>query len=224
MRTRNGFKIAPSDSGNAHHATATRAGWRRAFTGIMNHRPHIFWLFGLSGAGKSTLSEALRSEIVETTQTRPLMLDGDRLRNGLCRGLGFTDADRAENLRRAAEVARLGVESGQVVIAAFITPREEHRRMIEEIVGAEAISLVHIDASLDVCRERDVKGLYARALAGGVPRMTGVSSGFDAPARCALRLDTGAEEPALSSARLMNFARQKLGLQDEGWVYQAEAV
>ena len=169
----------------------------------MNYRPHIFWLFGLSGAGKSTLSEALRSELYVTLEARPLMLDGDRLRNGLCQGLGFTDADRGENLRRAAEVARLAVESGQVVVAAFITPREEHRRMIEKIIGPEWLSLVHVDAALEVCQERDVKGLYARAAAGEVRRMTGVSAsaGFDLPSRCALRLQTGAESPEMSAAR-----------------------
>lgn len=188
------------------------------------YRPHIFWLFGFSGAGKSTLAEALRADLLATCDVRPLMLDGDRLRDGLCRGLGFGDEDRAENLRRAAEVARLGVESGQAVIASFITPREAHRLMIAEIVGAEMISLIHVDATLEVCRARDVKGLYARSLAGGVPQMTGVSAGFDSPARYALKLDTSAEAPALSAARLTGFAREKLGLRVPRWEFQAEAV
>jgi adenylylsulfate kinase len=117
-------------------------------------------------------------------------------------------------------VARLAVESGQVVLASFITPREENRRMIEEIVGEEWLSLVHVDADLEVCQERDVKGLYARAAAGEVRRMTGLSSGFDAPARSALRLQTGTEALEVSVARLARFAREKIELHHGSWAYQ----
>ena len=176
----------------------------------MNCQPHVFWLFGLSGAGKSTLAAALRRDLSNTLDATPLMLDGDRLRNGLSRGLGFSEADRAENLRRAAEVARLGVESDQVVIAAFITPREENRRMIEQVVGADLVSLIHVDASLDICQRRDAKGLYARAVAGTLPQMTGVSASFDVPSRFALRLETGVESPEISAEKLWKFARKRL--------------
>lgn len=188
------------------------------------YQPHVFWLFGLSGAGKSTLSGLLQVELERTSGIRALMLDGDRLRNGICRGLGFSEVDRAENLRRAAEAARLGIESRLVVIAAFITPREENRRMIEQIVGAEYLSLIHVDAALEVCRERDVKGLYAKAAAGQVPQMTGVSSGFDIPVRCALRLETGAESPLASAARLLQFALARTGRGDERADVQPVAV
>jgi adenylyl-sulfate kinase len=192
--------------------------------GAAGYRPHVFWLFGLSGAGKSTLSLLVQAELEAILGIRGLMLDGDRLRNGICRGLGFSEADRAENLRRAAEAARLGLESHLVVIAAFITPREENRRMIEQIVGLENLSLIHIDAALEVCRERDVKGLYAKAAAGQVPQMTGVSSGFDAPSRCALRLDTAAEHPAASAERLVRFARERIGRPEAGDGGAAQAV
>jgi len=188
------------------------------------NRPHVFWLFGLSGAGKSTLAESLRGELSGTLNAMPLMLDGDRLRGGLCLDLGFSDADRAENLRRAAEVARLGVESGHVVIAAFITSREENRLMIEKIIGKEWISLIHVDASLDVCRERDVKGLYARALTGEVQWMTGLTAAFDPPSRCALQLETGTEEPKVSATKLLGFARQMIEVRNERWDLQAAAV
>ena len=143
----------------------------------------VIALLGHNGAGKSTLAESLRGELSGTLNAMPLMLDGDRLRGGLCLDLGFSDADRAENLRRAAEVARLGVESGHVVIAAFITSREENRLMIEKIIGKEWISLIHVDASLDVCRERDVKGLYARALTGEVQWMRRMIQKYEAAAR-----------------------------------------
>lgn len=174
---------------------------------------HVFWLFGLSGAGKTTLAEALARELPSMPgSSRPLLLDGDRLRAGLCAGLGFSDDDRTENLRRAAQVARLAVESGLPVIAAFITPREEQRQLVRQIVGAESISLVHVDAALAVCWRRDVKGLYARAAAGRGPEMTGTSasSAFEAPRAVDLRLRTDCEPRTQSVARLAEFARARL--------------
>ena len=163
---------------------------------------HVYWIFGLSGAGKSTLAEALRRDFENHAGRAVLMLDGDRLRGGLCRGLGFSDLDRAENLRRAAEVARLGVESGLVVIAAFITPLEANRKAVVATVGAGQISLIHVDASLRACRERDVKGLYAGGAVGGAAQMTGLGSAFEAPAEFFCRISTDGETPEASSARL----------------------
>lgn len=139
-----------------------------------------------------------------------LELDGDQLRLGLCSGLGFSDADRAENLRRAAEVARLATDSGLVVVASFITPREVNRATIEQIVGAERVRFVHLTAPLDVCRARDVKGLYAREASGAVPQFTGVSSKFEPPLRCHLKLDTALESSEVSATRLLAFARAEL--------------
>jgi adenylylsulfate kinase len=138
------------------------------------------------------------------------LLDGDRLRCGLNAGLGFSDADRNENLRRAAEVARLGVENGLLVVASFITPREEQRRCVRAIIGADAISLVWISTPLAVCRQRDVKGLYAAAATGAVKQMTGVSAGFEAPRGADLELDAGAEPRETSIARLEAFVRRRL--------------
>jgi adenylyl-sulfate kinase len=179
----------------------------------MSNQGHVFWLFGLSGAGKSTLADALRHDLFAGFGERALRLDGDSLRLGLCQGLGFSDDDRTENLRRAAEVAHLGLESGFSVVASFITPQEGQRRMVESIVGVERISLVYVDAPLAVCQQRDVKGLYAKAATGGVSLMTGVSAFFERPFRTpALQLDTAMEPAGRSAARLKQFARQKLGL------------
>lgn len=172
----------------------------------MPSRPHVFWLFGLSGAGKTTLATALHRALPGA-----LLLDGDRLRAGLCRGLGFSDADRTENLRRAAEVARLGVESGLVVIAAFITPLQEQREMVRTLIGAERLSLIFVDAPLAVCRERDVKGLYAGAQRGAVQGMTGVASVFEPGETVDLRLATDGDVVALSAEKLVRFARERLG-------------
>ena len=171
---------------------------------------HVFWLFGLSGAGKSTLAEALRRDLLLHDGRGVLMLDGDRLRSGLNQGLGFSDADRDENLRRAAEVARLGVENGLTVIAAFITPRDDQRRRLEKIVGKDRISLIYIDSPLAVCRQRDVKGLYARAALGEIKKMTGVGSRFEPPSEVALTVETDSETPHESAARLAAFARLQL--------------
>ena len=181
-----------------------------SFPPSVNAIGHVFWLFGLSGAGKSTLAEALRRDLLFRNARGVLMLDGDRLRSGLNQGLGFSDEDRDENLRRAAEVARLGVENGLTVIAAFITPREEQRRRVEEIVGADRISMVYIDSPLAVCRQRDVKGLYARADVGEIKKMTGLGSRFELPINAALVLQTNQEAPPESAARLAAFAQLQL--------------
>jgi adenylylsulfate kinase-like enzyme len=139
-----------------------------------------------------------------------LELDGDRLRQGLCAGLSFSDADRAENLRRAAEVARVATESGLVVVASFITPRRANRAAVVRIVGAERIRLVHVAASLDTCRARDVKGLYALEASGKMPPGGGISSTFETPEECQLELDTAHAPPEASAKRLLAFARAEL--------------
>jgi adenylylsulfate kinase-like enzyme len=119
-----------------------------------------------------------------------LTLDGDVLRSGLCRGLGLSEPDRMENLRRAAVVARLGTDFGICVIAPFNTPLESHRQLIKEIIGGDQASMIFADAPPEVCRQRDVKGPYARAEAGQIPQMAGVSSAFGIPAKIDLRLLT----------------------------------
>jgi len=169
---------------------------------------HVFWLFGLSGAGKSTLADGL-AEALRAGGAPVLALDGDALRAGLCQGLGFSDSDRAENLRRAAEAARLGAASGLAVVASFITPQQTHRALVEKIIGRDHLSLIYLDAPLEVCRQRDVKGLYARAQAGQVPQMTGVSSSFEPPAGADLVIPTDREGIAASAARLLNFVRTR---------------
>ena len=150
---------------------------------------HVFWICGLSGAGKSTLAAALVAAL--RTAGRPVLeLDGDALRHGLCSGLGFSDADRAENLRRAAEVARLGLDSGLCVVASFITPRESHRQLARQLIGAGKFSLVWADA----------------------PQMTGIGSSFEAPAGADLVLSTAANSPEESARTLIQFALTRLSV------------
>lgn len=172
---------------------------------------HVFWIFGLSGAGKSTVAEALVSHL-RGRGVPTLALDGDTVRGGLCAGLGFSEADREENLRRSAHVARLAVESRLCVVAAFITPLEANRQMIRQILGPEAVSFVFADSPLEVCRGRDVKGLYAKAQAGLVPRMTGVAAAFERPQATSLVLNTAAVPPESSVRSLIAFVEQVLAL------------
>lgn len=170
---------------------------------------HVFWLFGLSGAGKSTLAGRLIAQLRAEGRS-VLALDGDILRAGLCRGLGFSDTDRSENLRRAAEVARLGADSGLCVVASFITPLNTQRTLVREIVGGDRLSLVFANAPLAVCLQRDAKGLYARAQAGKLPQMTGVGSAFEEPGVTDLVLPTSGVSPETSAQTLREFALARL--------------
>ncbi len=146
----------------------------------LKQRGHVFWFYGLSGSGKSTLANALERKLAEQGFVTKI-LDGDNIRSGLNADLGFSDEDRQENIRRIAEVARLFLDSGIVVITSFITPKRELREKAREIVGAEDCTPVYIEASFETCAERDVKGLYAKAASGGVQNFTGKDSSFEAP-------------------------------------------
>jgi adenylylsulfate kinase len=169
----------------------------------LRQRGRVIWLYGLSGSGKSTLAIALERKLHAEGFTTHL-LDGDNVRTGLNSGLGFGDADRAENIRRVAEVAKLFVQAGVVVLAAFITPLREHRRLAREIIGPEDFVEVYTAASFETCARRDPKGLYAREQAGEIPQFTGRGSPFEPPATDdgALILDTETEGEEASLARL----------------------
>ena len=139
----------------------------------------VLWLFGLPSSGKTTLARALRDHW-QTRGYHIVLLDGDELRSGLCGDLGYSDADRSENLRRAAQMARLLAAQGHRVICAFVTPKEHHRDLVRGILG-EAACLIHIDCPLEMCISRDVKGLYAKAAAGQMAGMTGIQDDFETP-------------------------------------------
>ena len=146
----------------------------------MTFMAQTIWLTGLSGAGKSTLAQRL-SERFAAEGVAHLVLDGDAVRAGLCRGLGFTPADRQENIRRVAEVAALVNRAGITAICALISPRTADRALARQIVGDGRFVEVHIATPLEVCERRDPKGLYRKARAGAVPEFTGVSSPYEAP-------------------------------------------
>lgn len=194
-------------SGTGNGAAARNVYWHagsvadEARAHQFGHAPVTLWLTGLSGAGKSTLAYALETRLYAARQ-RCAVLDGDNLRHHLNHDLGFTEADRTENLRRAAEVARLMNDVGLIVVTAFISPLRSDREMARTIIGADRFVEVHVCTALDVCEARDPKGLYARARGGQIPQFTGVSSPYEAPAAPSLRLDTGAMPLAAATATL----------------------
>jgi len=146
----------------------------------LNQRGHVFWLYGLSGSGKSTLTNAAERRLMEQGIVTKI-LDGDNVRSRLNKDLGFSDADRSENIRRIAEVARLFIDAGIVVLASFITPKRALRSLAAEIVGGDDFTSIYIQASFETCAQRDVKGLYAKAAAGQVAQFTGKDSSFEVP-------------------------------------------
>lgn len=156
---------------------------------LMGHKGKVIWLTGLSGSGKSTVANALESRL-HATGIHSYLLDGDNIRGGLNKDLGFTEADRVENIRRTAEVAKLMADAGLVVITAFISPFRSERDMARNLFKPDEFAEVFLDVSLDVAESRDPKGLYKKARRGDLPHFTGIDSPYEAPESADLRLDT----------------------------------
>jgi bifunctional enzyme CysN/CysC len=140
----------------------------------------VIWFTGLSGSGKSTLANALEYALHQAGK-HTYILDGDNIRHGLNKDLGFSDADRVENIRRIAEVARLMADAGLIVITAFISPFKREREMARELIGTDNFLEVYVSTPLTICEQRDPKGLYKKARCGQLPNMTGISSPYEAP-------------------------------------------
>jgi bifunctional enzyme CysN/CysC len=167
---------------------------KRARADMKNQRPAVLWFTGLSGSGKSTIANLLEKKL-HATGRHTYLLDGDNVRHGLNRDLGFTDADRVENIRRVAEVAKLMADAGLIVIVSFISPFKAERRMARELmVGGEFVE-VFVDTPFEECARRDPKGLYARALKGEIKNFTGVDSPYEAPENPEVRLKTLGRTP-----------------------------
>ena len=174
---------------------------------ILRQRPATVWLTGLSGAGKSTIAGALERDLLGQGQSC-FVLDGDNLRHHLNRDLGFTAADRHENIRRAAEVAYLMNEAGLIVIAALISPFSDDRKMAADIIGKERFIEVYVSTSTGVCEARDPKGLYKKARTGEIREFTGISSPYEAPAAPAIELNTESVSVDAASARLCQYLKE----------------
>lgn len=165
-------------------------------------RSVVIWLTGLSGSGKSTLAFALEKELFARDRAC-YVLDGDNIRHGLNRDLGFSEEDRKENLRRIGEVAKLFIDAGTIVIAAFISPHAQDRQMVRDLFDEGDFIEVYIDCSLSACEERDPKGLYKKARAGQIPNFTGVSAPYEAPQQPELTLDTEHQSVEQCVAKVM---------------------
>jgi adenylyl-sulfate kinase len=159
---------------------------------ILGHIGCVVWLTGLSASGKTTIAEALEKRLV--TYNRPAyVLDGDSLRRGLCKDLGFSQDDRTENIRRVGEVAALMADAGLIVIAAFISPYRADRDRARATSGNGRFVEIYLDVPLEVCENRDPKELYRRARAGEIPEFTGISSPYEPPEAAEIVLDTSRE-------------------------------
>lgn len=183
-----------------HHATVTRERRERQ----NGHKSAVLWFTGLSGAGKSTLAHAVE-EALHQRGCRTFVLDGDNVRHGLCADLAFSDADRKENIRRVGEAAKLFVETGVIVLTAFISPFREDRERVRKLIGDVDFIEIYCQCPLEVCEQRDVKGLYKKARLGLIKDFTGISSSYEAPERPELALNTVEETLEECVAQVVQF-------------------
>lgn len=179
---------------------------------LKKHNSLIIWFTGLSGSGKSTIANSLEKNLFEQ-DIHTYALDGDNIRKGLNKDLSFSEEDRTENMRRIAEVAKLFLDSGTVVLGAFITPLDSDRQLIKNIIGDQKFIEVYVATSLEECERRDVKGLYKRARAGEIKNFTGISAPFEPPVDPQITIDTEKEELSQSVQKILNFIKPKLKLE-----------
>ena len=167
----------------------------------------VLWFTGLSGSGKSTLANAL-NEALHSKKVSTYLLDGDNIRHGLCRDLGFSDKDREENIRRIGEVANLFMNAGIVTITAFVSPFRSDREKVRKIIGKDFIE-IFCAANIDICETRDTKGLYKKARLGEIKDFTGISSPYEIPKAPEIRVDTGSLDLNDSVRQIMKYLSEK---------------
>jgi len=187
---------------NIHHQAITVS--KSGRSQLMNHKPAVLWFTGLSGAGKSTIANLVEAGL-HARGVHTLMLDGDNVRHGLNKDLGFTEADRVENIRRVGEVAKLMTDAGLVVLCSFISPFRAERRMVRELMADGEFIEVFVDTPLDQCIARDPKGLYKRALAGEIKNFTGVDQPYETPEHAEVRLEAGLTPPDALAAQIIDY-------------------
>jgi adenylylsulfate kinase len=187
-----------------HNATVTRE--RRQQQN--KHKSAVLWFTGLSGAGKSSLAHAVEEQLYQLG-CRTFVLDGDNVRHGLCGDLGFSIEDRAENIRRIGEVAKLFLEAGVIAMTAFISPFRTERAVARKLVPHGEFIEIYCRCSLAICEQRDVKGLYKKARAGEVKEFTGISSPYEEPLSPELTIDTGTRPIEECAADVINMLRER---------------
>jgi len=185
-----------------HHASKEE----RSF--LKKQKPCILWFTGLSGSGKSTIANVVESKLLELKK-HTYLLDGDNIRMGLNKGLTFSDEDRVENIRRIGEVSKLFVDSGLIVLTAFISPFKKDRDMIRKLVLSGEFIEVYIDTPIDVCESRDPKGLYKKARKGKISNFTGISSPYEAPVAAEIVIKTDEQNIEESAEKILNYLKIK---------------
>jgi adenylylsulfate kinase len=183
-----------------HHGEVTRGDRER----LLGQRGCVLWFTGLSGSGKSTVARAVE-KVLHGRGQLVHVLDGDNVRHGLCKDLGFSDADRTENIRRISEVAALFADAGLITLTAFISPFRADRAAARAVVGDDSFIEVFLDVPLEVCEQRDPKGLYKKVRAGEIPEFTGVSSPYEAPESPELTVPTAELALDDSAARVVDW-------------------
>ncbi len=178
---------------------------------LLQQKGLVIWLTGYSGSGKSTLANALEMALYQQDH-KTFLLDGDNIRTGLNKDLAFSETDRKENLRRIGEVAALMADAGLIVITAFISPYQEDRRKVREIIGADRFIEVFVDCPLEVCESRDVKGLYKKARRGEIKDFTGIQSPYEKPENADITVNTATESLEGCIAILQNQLLNKISL------------
>lgn len=181
---------------------------KAARAALNGQKPCILWFTGLSGAGKSTVADLLE-QMLHRLGKRTILLDGDNLRHGLNRDLGFTDEDRVENIRRVAEVAKLMTDAGLIVLVSFISPFRNERRMARELVGRGEFIEIFVDTPIEICETRDPKGLYKLARSGKLPNLTGIGSPYEAPEHAEIVLKAATEAPAVLAEQVLAVLRER---------------
>jgi adenylylsulfate kinase len=187
-----------------HQGAVTRADRQR----LNGHRGCTVWLTGLSGAGKSTIAVDLEKRLLERG-VRTYILDGDNVRHGLNKNLGFSPEDRTENIRRIGEVAKLFTDAGMVALTAFISPYRADRDQVRGLMAAGDFVEVFVACPVDVCEQRDVKGLYKKARAGEIKEFTGVSAPYEAPLRPELTIDTSGQSVEESAKQILAYLERQ---------------
>ncbi|GEM77014.1 adenylyl-sulfate kinase [Vibrio sagamiensis] len=168
---------------------------KRTRANLKQQKPAVLWFTGLSGAGKSTVAGALETRLAQLGY-HTYLLDGDNVRHGLCRDLGFSEQDRRENIRRIGELAKLMADAGLIVLSAFISPHREERQLVRDLLPENEFIEVYVNASLEVCEKRDPKGLYKKARAGEIRHFTGIDSEYQAPLTPEIDLPAGEKSVA----------------------------
>lgn len=173
------------------------------------HSGYVVWFTGLSGAGKSTLARYVERQLHDAGY-RTFLLDGDELRQGLCSDLGFSEADRHENLRRVGAVCQLLAQADIIVFAAFVSPFRSDRHMVRSLIGKDRFAEVYCNAPLQVCEQRDVKGLYRKARRGEITDFTGISSPYEPPDTSEIVVSTGTEKADVCAAQVLAFLMTRI--------------